>query len=93
MLPGMNNVHLQCLAQNQPVLLRSLKALMEVCWYLPLILKPKNVRAVLVAPNKACFFAFAKRRIWEFDPVLENPYYIQLPKYIPNCMQRTWKNL
>lgn len=77
-------------AQNQSLLPHSLKALKEVCWYLPLILKPKNIRTVSVAPNKACFFASAKIRTWGFGSALEISFYIQLSKTRLDCMQRTW---
>lgn len=87
-----SQVQVMCIsssAQNQPLLLHSLKALKEVCWYLPLILKPKNRRTVLVVLNKACFFAFAKRRTRRFGSALEISFYIQLSKYRSDCMQRT----
>lgn len=87
-LPAMNNVHLQF--STKPTSAATfIEALQEVCWYLPLILKPKNIRTVLVAPSKAYFFAFTKRSTWVFGPALEISFYIQLSKYRSDGMQRT----
>lgn len=51
------------------------------------MLELKNLRAVLVAPNKACFLS--KEKTWGFGPALGIYFCIKLSKYTLDCMQRT----